>query len=109
MNSGMIILNESIETKQNYATWIETTSLFILKLKLFIKILEMILKKDLIHQIMKSTDHYLQEKIKKVIELMKDELRGKIMGQFAVLRSKIYSSLMDDGNSDEKAKETKSV
>ena len=48
-------------------------------------------------------------KNEKVIELMKDKLRGKIMAQFAVLRSKIYSSFMDDGNSDEKAKETKSV
>ena len=32
------------------------------------------LKKDLIHQIMKSIDHCLHERTKKVIGLMKDEL-----------------------------------
>ena len=45
----------------------------------------------------KSIDHYLQEKIKRVIGLMKDELGGKIMREFAVLRAKTYSDLMDDG------------
>ena len=38
MNFGMIILNQNIKTMQNYATWILTASLFILKLKIFIKI-----------------------------------------------------------------------
>ena len=33
----------------------------------------MMLEKDLIHQIMKSIDHYLKERIKKVIGVMKDE------------------------------------
>ena len=37
--------------------------LFILKLRIFIKILHMMFKKVLIHQIMKSIDHYLQQKI----------------------------------------------
>ena len=46
-------------------------------------------------------------KNKKVIGLMKDELGGKIMTQFAVLRPKTYSYLMNDGNSDKKAKGTK--
>ena len=36
-----------------------------IKQKIFTKILLMMLKKDLIHQIMKLTDHYLQERIKK--------------------------------------------
>ena len=42
----------------------------------------MLLKKDLIHQIMNAVDHYLQEKIEKVIGLMKDELGVKIMKIF---------------------------
>ena len=46
-------------------------------------------------------------KNKKVIGLMKDELGGKIMTEFAGLRPKTYSYLMDDGNSDKKAKGTK--
>ena len=61
MNFGMIKLNQSIKIMQNYATWIQTASLFILKLKMFMKILHMMLKKYLIHQIMMSTDHCLQE------------------------------------------------
>ena len=44
------------------------------------------------------------ENNKKVIGLMKDELGGKIMKEFAILRPKTYSYLMDDGNGDKKAK-----
>ena len=42
-----------------------------------------------------------------MIGLMKDELGGKIITEFAALRPKTYSYLMDDGNSDKKAKGTK--
>ena len=42
-----------------------------------------------------------------MIGLMKDELVGKIITEFAALRPKTYSYLMDDGNSDKKAKGTK--
>ena len=51
----------------------------------------------------------LTEKNKKVIGLMKDELGGKIMTEFAALIPKACSYLMDDGNSDKKAKGTKNV
>ena len=46
-------------------------------------------------------------KNKKVIGVMKDELGGKIMTEFVALITKTYSYLMDDGNSDKKAKGTK--
>ena len=58
MSFGMIILNRSIATKQNDATRIKITLSYILRLKMIIKTLQMMLKKDLINQIMKSTDHY---------------------------------------------------
>ena len=38
---------------------------------------------------------------------MKDELGGTIMTEFAALRPKAYSYLMDDGKNDKKAKGTK--
>ena len=41
---------------QNYTTWIQTALLLILKLKMFMKILLVMLKKDFIHQIMQSAD-----------------------------------------------------
>ena len=58
MSFGMIILNRSIATKQNDATRIKITFSYILRLKMIIKTLQMMLKKDLINQIMKSIDHY---------------------------------------------------
>ena len=65
---GMIILNQSIRTMQNYATRIQTVLSLTLKQKMSIKILLMMLKKDLIHQTMKSIDHYLKEGIKKLLD-----------------------------------------
>ena len=47
-----------------------------------------------------------KEKNKKVIELMKDELGGKIIIKFVGLRAKTYSYLIDDG-SEQKAKVTR--
>ena len=46
---------------------------------------------------------------KKVIGLFKYELGSNIMIEFVPLRSKTYSYLMDDGNSDKKATEKKKI
>ena len=46
-------------------------------------------------------------KNKKVIDLMKDQLGGKIITEFVTLRPKTYSFLTDDGKEDKKAKGTK--
>ena len=46
-------------------------------------------------------------KNKKVTELMKDEIAGKITTEFVALRAKTYSYLMDDGKNDKKAKGAK--
>ena len=48
-------------------------------------------------------------KNKKVIRLMKDELRGRIMTKFVGLRAKTYSYLIDDVSVTEKQKAQKSV
>ena len=65
MSFGMIILNQSINTLQNYATWIQIALSFVLKLKMFMKTLQTIFKKDLMHRIIQSVDLYLSVKIKK--------------------------------------------
>ena len=46
------------------------------------------LKKDLTLTILKQIDHYLQEKIKKVTGLMKDELGGETMKKNCWIKSK---------------------
>ena len=46
-------------------------------------------------------------KNKKIIDLMKDELGGKIITEFVTLRLKTYSFLTDDGKENKKAKGTK--
>ena len=47
---GMVMLNPSTKTKQNYATWIMAALLFILKPKSFMKTLLMMSKNGLTHQ-----------------------------------------------------------
>ena len=81
-------------------TWIQIVLSLILKLKISMKILVMMVKKESTHQIMMLVDHYLTGKNKEVIGSMKDKLRGKIMTEFLALRPKTYSYLMDNGNSD---------
>ena len=95
-----------LKIMQNYATWIQTVLLLILKQDFY---------EDIGNDVEKRFDTSNYEvnrplpkgRNKKVIELMKDELGGKIMTEFAARRPKTYSYLMDDGNSDKKAKGTK--
>ena len=42
MNFSMITLNQGISTMQNYATWIQIALSFILKIKMFMKAMQMI-------------------------------------------------------------------
>ena len=48
-------------------------------------------------------------KHKKVINLMKEELGGKIIKEFAALRAKTYNYLTDNNNGDKNQKTQKSV
>ena len=90
MNFGMITLNQSIKTEQNYVTWILTALLFILKLK--------ILNKDIANDVQEWFDTYNYSKDdkrplpigknKKKISFLKDKLVGKIMKKFVHLEQK---------------------
>ena len=62
-------MKPKLAKKQHCIMWTQTALLFILKLNIFIKMLQMMLKKDLTHQIMKSTDHCLLEKTKELLVL----------------------------------------
>ena len=95
MNFDMTTLNQNMEIKQNYVTWILTALLFIWF----------------------DTSNYDENdkrllpigKNKKVITLFKNELGGKIMKEFCALRAKTYAYLMDDDSEKKKAKEQNSV
>ena len=50
MNFSMIMLNQNIKTMLSYATWIQIVLLFILKLKIFTKVLQMMLKNGFTHE-----------------------------------------------------------
>ena len=55
---------------------------------------------------MNQKNHYLKEKIKKVIGLIKDKSDGKIMTEFLALRRKTYSYLTDNNDKNIPAKDT---
>ena len=104
MNFGIIILNQSIKTMHNYATWILTALLFILKLKIFMKILQNDVEKRFDTSNYEVNRPLPTGKNRKVTGLMKAELGETIMTEFEALRPKTYSYLMDDGNSNKKTK-----
>ena len=65
------------------------------------------LKQNLILQITNYKDHCLEEKNKKFMGLMKDELIGKLMTEFAALRPKAYIYLANDSFENAKEKGTR--
>ena len=67
MNFDIITLNQNMEIMQDYAIWILVALLFKLKLKIFIKILQMMLMNGLIHLSMMKMikGHFQLVKIKK--------------------------------------------
>ena len=69
---------------------------------------------DIVHDVEKRFDASNYEvhrtlptgKNNRLIGLMKDELKGNIMTEFAALRPKTYSYLMDSGNDDKKGRKS---
>ena len=49
---------------------------------------------------MNYIDHYQKEKIKNLIELMKEDLDGRIKTKFVGLRARTYSYLIEVGSED---------
>ena len=104
MNFGVIILNQSIRTIQKLC-YIDTGS-FTIYFKTEDLYMNNVEKKF-------DTSNYEvnrplpKGKNKKLIGLMKDKLGRKIMTIFVALRSKTYSYLIEDGNSNKRAMGTK--
>ena len=108
MNFCMIILNQSIKRMQNCAIWILIALLLTFLLKIFLKILVMMLSHGMIRLIVIKNDKrpLPTGKNKKVTGMFKDELGGKIIIEFCAPRAKTYTYLMDDGIEKKKAKGT---
>ena len=106
----MITLSQRIEIEQNYVILILIALLFILKLKIFLKIFPMMLRYGMLRLIkmMKMIKDLFQKvKIKKVIDMFKDELGGRIMKEFCAFKAKTYLYLMHDDSEVKKCKGTK--
>ena len=105
----MNILDQSMETEQNFVTQILTVLLFYIKAEDFFE--------DISSDVEKwyDTSNYDKNdkkplpigKKKKMPGLFKDELGGKMMTEFVALRAKAYAYLDDDGNEHKKSKGTK--
>ena len=93
----------------SYVTWIHGYMLFVLKLKIFIKTLQLMLKNSSIHSIMMEMiqDLFQSVKIKIIPALFKDGFNGKIVKELVASRAKTYGYLMEDNSEHKKAKGTK--
>ena len=108
MNFGKIILDQGIRIILNYAIWIQTGLLFILKPNIFMKTLLVMLKNGLTPQttVKMIKGSFQQIKTRKRIGFFKDELGGKITIEFVELRAETYAHLMEDDIEKKEAKET---
>ena len=104
---SMVVLNQSIKLMLDHATSIQIALLFILKLKMFVKILQMMLKKIFDTSSYEAGRPLYTGKSKKVIGSMKDELR--LWQNFFDLDQKLILFLMNGGNSNKKAKGAKNA
>ena len=105
----MIILAQSMETRQNYAIQILITLLFTLKPNIFFEDISNDVKKwfDMSNCNKNDKRPLLIGMNEKVPSLFKDELGGKIIAEFVALRAKTYANLDDGGNERKKSKGTK--
>ena len=103
----MTILDQNMETRQNYAIQILIV-LLILKPKIFLKIFPMMLKNGLIHltMIKMIKDRFQQVRIKKYLVFLKMNQEERLLEVVAV-RPKTYAYLTDDGSNYKKAKGAK--
>ena len=102
----MIILAQSMETRQNYAIQILITLLFTLKPNIFFEDISNDVKKwfDMSNCNKNDKRPLLIGMNEKVPSLFKDELGGKIIAEFVTLRAKTYAYLDDGGNGRKKSK-----
>ena len=105
----MIILAQSMETRQNYAIQILITLLFTLKRNIFFEDISNDVKRwfDMSNCNKNDKRPLLIGMNEKVPSIFKDELGGKIIAEFVALRAKTYANLDDGGNERKKSKGTK--
>ena len=105
----MNILDQSMETEQNFVTQILTVLLFYIKAEDFFEDISSDVEKwyDTSNYDKNDNKPLPAVRNKKRPGPFKDELGGKLMTEFVALRAKAYAYLDDDGNEHKKSKGTK--
>ena len=105
----MNILDQSMETEQNFVTQILTVLLFYIKAEDFFEDISSDVEKwyDTSNYDKNDNKPLPTVRNKKRPGPFKDELGGKLMTEFVALRAKAYAYLDDDGNEHKKSKGTK--